>query len=142
MNSFLDQITFSSFIDGAMSSSNEAEHEHPCFVTKEPWKRVQNAEASDVKKALASSIVAFNKLKKLTVYERNEFLLLTAHILLQNQAAFAEIITKEMGKPLQEALSEVSYTASYFSYFAREITRLYGLSIPTSQPSKTILYKL
>ncbi len=37
----------------------------------------------------------------------------------KNQQKYAELITKEMGKPLKEALVEVNYSANIFEYFAK-----------------------
>lgn len=53
----------------------------------------------------------------------------------------AEIITKESGKPLKEALGEVQYANSYIEWYAEEAKRVYGRTIPANSTSKDIIIK-
>ena len=49
------------------------------------------------------------------------------------------IMTLEQGKPLAEAKGEVAYAASFLEWFAEEGKRIYGDTIPSSQPDKRIV---
>ncbi len=49
------------------------------------------------------------------------------------------IITMEQGKPLQEAISEVSYGASFIEYYAEEGKRVAGDTLPTIAADRRLL---
>lgn len=59
----------------------------------------------------------------------------------EHKEELAEIITKESGKPLQEALGEVTYANAYIEWYAEEAKRIYGRTIPANSPSKNIIIK-
>lgn len=50
----------------------------------------------------------------------------------------ATILSLENGKTLAEAKGEVTYAASFISWFAEEATRSYGDTIPSSYPNTTV----
>lgn len=50
----------------------------------------------------------------------------------------ATILSLENGKTLAEAKGEVSYAASFISWFAEEATRAYGETIPSSYPGTVV----
>ena len=54
-----------------------------------------------------------------TYENRAKIVLAVADEMRKNQQHYAELITKEMGKPLKEALIEVNYSANIFEYFAQ-----------------------
>lgn len=51
----------------------------------------------------------------------------------------ATILCLENGKTFAEAKGEVTYAASFISWFAEEATRSYGVTIPSSSPNTTLL---
>jgi len=53
-----------------------------------------------------------------------------------NKQALAELITREIGKPLPESLGEVQEAIDTCIYFAAEGRRLYGQTVPSEMPSK------
>lgn len=59
----------------------------------------------------------------------------------EHKGELAEIITKESGKPLAEALGEVAYANAYIEWYAEEAKRIYGRTIPTNSPNKNIIIK-
>jgi len=48
-------------------------------------------------------------------------------------------MTAEQGKPLAEAKGEVGYGASFLEWFAEEGRRIYGETVPSTDPSKRFL---
>ena len=64
--------------------------------------------------------------------ERSNWLRNWHTLMLQNRQDLATLITRENGKPLTDALGEVSYAASFLEWFAEEAPRVYGDTIPTS----------
>ena len=61
------------------------------------------------------------------------------HLLHQHADDLARIMTAEQGKPLAEAKGEVGYGASFIEWFAEEARRVYGETVPTTDPSKRYL---
>lgn len=59
----------------------------------------------------------------------------------EHKEELAEIITKESGKPLAEALGEVTYANAYIEWYAEEAKRIYGRTIPANSPNKNIIIK-
>jgi succinate-semialdehyde dehydrogenase/glutarate-semialdehyde dehydrogenase len=51
----------------------------------------------------------------------------------------ATILSLENGKTFQEAMGEITYAASFISWFAGEAVRSYGDTIPSSYPDTTVL---
>ncbi|MFP3422133.1 aldehyde dehydrogenase family protein, partial [Bacillus sp. SIMBA_161] len=93
------------------------------------------AEATEAVEAAAA---AFPSWSKTTAYERAEILMRWHDLLLEHKEEVGEILTKEMGKPLKEAIGEVEYSASFISWFAEESKRVYGRTIPASKDGKRI----
>ncbi|MBA4175769.1 MAG: succinate-semialdehyde dehydrogenase (NADP(+)), partial [Leptothrix sp. (in: Bacteria)] len=60
-------------------------------------------------------------------------------LLHQHADDLARIMTAEQGKPLAEARGEVVYGASFIDWFAEEGKRIYGETIPTTDPNKRYL---
>jgi succinate-semialdehyde dehydrogenase/glutarate-semialdehyde dehydrogenase len=49
------------------------------------------------------------------------------------------ILSLENGKTFEEATGEVTYAASFVSWFSEEATRAYGDTIPSATPNTTVL---
>ncbi len=60
-------------------------------------------------------------------------------LMLANRNTLAELLTREQGKPLAEALGEAAYAASFFEWFAEEAKRSYGDIIPSLKPNSKIV---
>ena len=60
------------------------------------------------------------------------------HILRENKQALAELITREIGKPLPESLGEVQEAIDTCIFFASEGRRLYGQTVPSEMPDKQL----
>ena len=59
--------------------------------------------------------------------------------LMDNQAALAELLTVEMGKPLAEAKGEIAIGAQYVRWFAEEARRAKGEIVPAGVNGRRIL---
>src|SRR5690625_308057 len=51
--------------------------------------------------------------------------------MLEETNDLAETMTLEMGKPLQQSIGEVSYSASFIEWYAEEGKRVYGETVPS-----------
>ncbi|XP_065581480.1 uncharacterized protein LOC136040955 isoform X2 [Artemia franciscana] len=86
-----------------------------------------------------SSNAAFDVLSKHNIDERASFLHKIKEELLLQQSYIANILSRENGKPLPEAMGEVGFAASFFEWFAEEGRRAYGEHIPAPSVGKQIV---
>ncbi|GMI90038.1 ENLARGED FIL EXPRESSION DOMAIN 1, SUCCINIC SEMIALDEHYDE DEHYDROGENASE [Hibiscus trionum] len=82
--------------------------------------------------AISSAYQAFNSWSKLTATERSKCLRKWYDLIMSHKEELGQLITLEQGKPLKEALGEVSYGASFIEFFAEEAKRVYGDIIPAT----------
>jgi succinate-semialdehyde dehydrogenase/glutarate-semialdehyde dehydrogenase len=99
-------------------------------ATGEQIGQVPFAAPSDVDRALESAERAFGIWRKTPAFERGAILRAAAARLRDRAASIAPIVTLEQGKPLTEALWEVTATADIFDWAAGEGQRAYGRIIP------------
>ncbi|MCR8549077.1 NAD-dependent succinate-semialdehyde dehydrogenase [Salipiger sp. P9] len=95
--------------------------------------RAQVAEAIDAAYAAQKDWAGWTA-KERAVVMRKWFDLMMA-----NQKDLATILTAEQGKPLTEAMGEISYGASFIEFFGEEAKRIYGETIPGHQRDKRIM---
>lgn len=116
------------FIDG-----NWIDTPNKAFVqdkyTGEPFASIAQAEDADVERAVQSAKNAFRKIK-LSPYHRYEILLKVSKLLLENKEHIAEILSREVGKPLKESRGEVQRAAFTFEIAAEEAKRITGEMVP------------
>ncbi|KAF5206465.1 Succinate-semialdehyde dehydrogenase protein [Thalictrum thalictroides] len=80
--------------------------------------------------AISSAYDAFKAWSKLTANERSRCLRKWYDLLIAHKEQLGRLITLEQGKPLKEAVGEVSYGASFIEFYAEEAKRIYGDIIP------------
>ena len=73
--------------------------------------------------------------RALTAAERGRFLKRWHDLILEHKNDLARLMTLEQGKPLAEALGEITYGASFVEWFAEEAKRAYGEVIPSPAPN-------
>jgi succinate-semialdehyde dehydrogenase / glutarate-semialdehyde dehydrogenase len=108
-------------------------------ATKEVFATVPKGGEKEAKQAVDAADEAFKTWSKLTAQERSSFLKKWYQLIHEQREEIAKIMTKEQGKPLQEALGEVNYANSFIEWYAEEGKRIYGETIPSSHPNKRIL---
>ena len=94
---------------------------------------------ADVKLAIESASKAQKSRAAKTGKERSQILRKWYDLIIENKDDLAKILTAEMGKPLVEALGEITYGASFVEWFAEEAKRVYGDTIPGHQEDKRIV---
>lgn len=107
-------------------------------ATGESLGTVPNGGEEEATQAVEAAAAAFPEWSKTTAYHRAELLMKWHDLLMENKQEVAEILTKEMGKPLAEAIGEIEYSASFISWYAEEGKRMYGRTIPASKDGKRI----
>jgi succinate-semialdehyde dehydrogenase / glutarate-semialdehyde dehydrogenase len=104
--------------------------------------QVANLDAGHADAAIQAANAAWPAWRNKTARERHAVLMKWFALLNQHADDLARIMTAEQGKPLAEARGEVIYGASFIEWFAEEGKRIYGETIPTTDPSKrTVVIK-
>ena len=100
---------------------------------------VANLGAEQAQAAITAANRAWPAWRAKTAKERAGILMKWYALLHQHADDLARIMTAEQGKPLAEARGEVVYGASFVEWFAEEAKRVYGETIPTTDPTKRYL---
>jgi succinate-semialdehyde dehydrogenase/glutarate-semialdehyde dehydrogenase len=101
--------------------------------------QVPNLGASHTEAAIAAANAAWPAWRGLPAKARAAIMMKWFHLLHQHADDLARIMTAEQGKPLAEAKGEVGYGASFIEWFAEESRRVYGETVPTTDPTKRYL---
>lgn len=107
-------------------------------ATNESFASVPIGGANEAKKAVDAAYDAFKSWSALSVYERSDLIWKWYHLIEANKEEIAKIMTKEQGKPLKEAIGEMTYANGFLSWFAEEGKRVYGEIVPATQANKRI----
>ena len=94
--------------------------------------------ANEAKKAVDAAYTAFKSWSALSVYERSDLIWKWYHLIEAHKEEIAKIMTEEQGKPLKEAIGEMTYANGFLSWFAEEGKRVYGETVPATQANKRI----
>ncbi|WP_457444766.1 NAD-dependent succinate-semialdehyde dehydrogenase [Roseateles sp. P5_E4] len=101
--------------------------------------QVPNLGRADADSAIAAAANALNAWRSKPAKERAAVLVRWQQLLVKHADDLARLMTAEQGKPLAEARGEVIYGASFLDWFAEEGKRVYGETIPTTDPTKRYL---
>ena len=114
------------------------------FAVINPADNKINAEVADLyvketQTAIKSAHKAWLSWRHETAQYRCDLLSRFDQLINENKDDIAEIITLESGKPISESYAEISYGASFVSWFAEEGKRAYGETIPSPNPANRIV---
>lgn len=128
---------WSMYINGQWVSADEKiEIVNP--ATGDIFATVPKGGAYEAKQSVDAAYKAFKTWSKKTAGERSELLMKWHRLIEENKEEIGRIMTEEQGKPLKEAIGEVSYANSFISWYAEEGKRIYGETIPASDPNKRL----
>jgi succinate-semialdehyde dehydrogenase/glutarate-semialdehyde dehydrogenase len=96
--------------------------------------QVPRATLQDLQNALASSARGFEVWRKMPPTERATIMHQAARLVRERALEIAPIFTLELGKTLNESLSEIERSATFLDWDAEQIRRLYGRIVPTDPP--------
>jgi succinate-semialdehyde dehydrogenase / glutarate-semialdehyde dehydrogenase len=99
-------------------------------ATEDVLGEVPYASTADVAEALAACQRGFATWRRMPPAERGVIIHEAARLLRERRALVAGVITREMGKPLREALAEIDTAAGILDWNAEEGRRTYGRVIP------------
>ena len=128
---------FKNYIDGKWVSSGSGR----TFASHSPANgelvgTLQLSNAQDVQDAVDAADRAFEKWRKYPAPKRAELIYKVSDILRARKQEMGELLTREMGKVLPEALGDVQEAIDMAAYMAGEGRRLNGLLVPSELPSK------
>ncbi|GEK09785.1 NAD-dependent succinate-semialdehyde dehydrogenase [Pseudoalteromonas peptidolytica] len=107
-------------------------------ATGESITQVSEADNQAADIALQAAAETFETLSNLTAHTRSKVLRKWYELVVEYRQALAEIVTKEQGKPLKEALAEADYAAGFIEWYSEEAKRAYGQVIPSHSQSHTL----
>jgi len=81
---------------------------------------------------------AFQSWSQTTAYERAVYLKKLYELMIEHRDELAQVMTMEMGKPINESIGEVTSAAAFLEWFAEEGKRVYGEILPTHTTSKRL----
>jgi len=103
-------------------------------ATEEAFARVPKATKEEVMQALKAAEKAFPEWAKLSSEERGVYLWQASDILQERREGIGQLLTREQGKPLKEAMEEIQKAIDMLRYYAEEGKRVYGQIIPNKDP--------
>lgn len=107
--------------------------------TSEVVDSVSKSSETETSDAIKAAKEGMKSWLKLTAKERYGYLNRVAEILRSKTDQIAEVITQEMGKPLNESKGEISLAIDYLEWYAEEGRRVYGETIPASAENKRLM---
>lgn len=110
-------------------------------ATGEKFGVVPNSDHQDTQQAITAAHKAFAKWRKTSAAERGQILKKWADLMTNetNLQPLAQLLTIECGKPIKEAIGEIRYAASFFTWFGEEAPRVYGDIIPAPNLNHRIM---
>ncbi|RWR05761.1 NAD-dependent succinate-semialdehyde dehydrogenase [Paenirhodobacter populi] len=99
-------------------------------ATGEQLGMMPSATPGDLDRVVSAAEAAFAIWRAMSAYERSAILRRFADLLRANAEAIATNLTRDMGKPLSEAVIEIRSGADHVDWHAEEGRRIYGRIIP------------
>jgi succinate-semialdehyde dehydrogenase/glutarate-semialdehyde dehydrogenase len=119
------------YIDGEfLSGGGRREQDVHNPATGAAFARLPHATGEDLDRTLAAANKAFRSWRFTSPLERSRILRKVAELIRERAPAIARNITLDQGKPLAEALQEVTTCAEHAEWHAEECRRIYGRVIP------------
>jgi succinate-semialdehyde dehydrogenase / glutarate-semialdehyde dehydrogenase len=111
-------------------------------ATGELIAEVARCGAAETRRMIDTANAAQHSWAKSTVKQRAALLRRWYNLVMDHREDLARLITAEQGKPIAEALAEVTYGANYIEWFSEESKRVYGDTIaPPSSDKRLFVIK-
>lgn len=95
--------------------------------------------ATETQHAIVSAEAALTDWRGRTAGDRARIMRTFFDLMMDNQNALGELLSREQGKPLAEAKGEIAYAASFIEWFAEEGKRAYGEVVPAHAMDRRIV---
>lgn len=100
---------------------------------------VPNMGADETRRAIDAAEAALPAWRAKTAGERARIMRKFFDLMMANQDALGELLSREQGKPFAEAKGEIAYSASFIEWFAEEGKRAYGEVVPSHAADRRIV---
>jgi succinate-semialdehyde dehydrogenase / glutarate-semialdehyde dehydrogenase len=131
------------FIDGSWRGGSAAASRSVIDPATENFLgTVRDASESDIDAALDAAATGFEAWRARSPFERAQVLRRAAEVLRERMNSVAANITREQGKPLREACTEILASADMLDWFAEEGRRASGRTVPGRQRSQVLQTRL
>ncbi len=107
--------------------------------TGKPLGTVPKMGAAETARAIDAAQAALPLWRAKTAGERARLMRRLFDLMTEHRDALGELLSREQGKPFEEARGEIGYGASFIEWFAEEGKRAYGSVIPPHAPDKRIV---
>lgn len=130
--------TFQNYIAGAWvePSTGKYQDNHNPADTTDVIGKFPLSGAADVQRAVESAARGFEKWKRMPAPARGDILRRVGEILTARKEELADLMTREMGKPLAETRGDVQEGIDTAFYAATEGRRLFGHTVPSELRNK------
>jgi succinate-semialdehyde dehydrogenase/glutarate-semialdehyde dehydrogenase len=108
-------------------------------ATGEVIGQIPKSGQSETMRAIDAAHAAFPAFAAMDLMGRLALLWKLHDALMDNQDSLAELLTREMGKPLAEAKGEIAIGAQYLRWYAEEVRRVKGEIVPAGVNGRRIL---
>lgn len=137
MNRFLKQQSYVGGVWCAADSGKTVEISDP--ATGNVIGAVPDMGTAETERAIAAADRAFADWRRTTHAHRAALLERWYDLMMANREALANLLVLEQGKPLTEALGEITYGAGFVKWFAEEARRIGGTTIPSPTSDRRIV---
>ncbi|MBK0097447.1 NAD-dependent succinate-semialdehyde dehydrogenase [Erwinia sp. S63] len=108
-------------------------------ATSEVIAHVADLGVAETRAAIAAAEQALIKWRATSAHDRSAILKRWFKLITLYQMPLAKLLSEEQGKPLNEAMGEIAYGASFIEWFAEEGKRTYGETIPSPSSQRRLL---
>ncbi len=92
-------------------------------ATEEPITTYEEHDEEDIERALRTAVDRFEEWKNRSLNERSRLIETAGEVLRENKRRYAEIMTREMGKPISQSIAEVEKCAWVCDHYAKFASR-------------------
>ncbi|APX97764.1 aldehyde dehydrogenase family protein [Natronorubrum daqingense] len=126
-----DRDQYGLFIDGTESESASGETISVVDpATEEPFTSIQAGSASDVDRAVDAALEGQTEWYGLAPAERGRILRRASDLIADRRDELARLLTRENGKPISQARTEIDAASRYFEYYSGMADKIQGETIP------------
>ena len=138
--SLLNELQSKAYIDGEWRKSSTKTFKVYNPSNGEPMGESYDCDLNDTKDAINSANNAFKLWSQTTGKYRSTLIRRLFDLQMSKQKELAQILTLEMGKPINESMGEIAYGASFLEWFADEARRIEGKILQSPWNNKMIFY--
>jgi 2,5-dioxopentanoate dehydrogenase len=129
-------VSQQNYIDGEWSNTetNETVVSRNPAVPDEAVAEFPKSNRDEAARAVAAAVAAQEEWRALSAHERGDYVREAAHQLADQRDELGKVMTREMGKRLDQACGEVQRAIDVFEYYAELVRDVGGVTRPSQDP--------